>query len=163
MGRDEMRGHGAGTHHQQGRGVAPGEKAGGQRRIGRRLAQRQRGAIDAEQRQAIGAVEQQIEALDRGDPPGLIAGKDADQLDALMAAILPGRQDQPVVAPAVGQRLADQRALDLVDPTPEQLAQGLHEARIVEQAVGFIGGDDLHGVLSIQGAIDGGRARELRR
>ena len=106
----------------------PREISGGQRRIGRRLAQRERGAVDAEQRHAVGAVEKQIEALDRGDPLGLIAGKDADQLDALMAAILPGRQDQPVVAPAVGQRLADQRALDLVDAAPEQLAQGLDQA-----------------------------------
>ena len=105
MGGDEMRGHGAGAHHQQGRSVGPGEEAGGQGRIGRRLAQRQRGAVDAEKRQAIGPVEKQIETLDGCDPLGLIAGKDADELDALMAAILPGRQDQPVVAPALGQRL----------------------------------------------------------
>jgi hypothetical protein len=70
-----------------------------------------------------------------------------------MAPILPGRQDQPVVAPALGQRLGDQRALHLVDAAPEQLAERLHQAGIVEQAVGFLGGDDLHGVLSIQGAI----------
>ena len=48
--------------------------------------------------------------------------------------------------PPSGSGSADQLALDLVDAAPEELAERLHEAGIVEQAVGFIGGDDLHGV-----------------
>jgi len=44
---DQVRGERAGAHHQQARRIGSGQVGRGQRRVGRGLAQRERGAVDA--------------------------------------------------------------------------------------------------------------------
>src|SRR5204863_5758681 len=98
------------------------------------------------QRQAVGTVEQDIKTLDGGQALGLVAGKDADQLDSLVPAELPRGKDEPVVQPLLGKRLGDRKAFDPVDAQPERLPQGLHQGGIVEQSMDLFGGDDTHRV-----------------
>ena len=130
---DEVGRQPARADHEEDAAVRPGEEAGAERRVARRLPVGELGAVDERERGAVPAVEQDVEGLHGRD--GRVGREHGDELDAEHVAGAPRGQAEEGLVAALGPEdrpAHDRRRL------PVALLQPVHQLQ-VRQEPGDVG------------------------
>ena len=125
---DEVGRQPARADHEEDAAVGPGQEAGAERRVARRLPVGELGAVDERERGAVPAVEQDVERLHGRD--GRVGREHGDELDAEHVAGAPRRQAEEGLVAAVGPEdgpAHDRRRL------PVALLQPVHQVQVGQE------------------------------